>query len=377
MLLRLLRSRLLLRSLRLGIPLLLFAGVARSLDLQYIPVLPPVITNPSLSQIDLFGEGVGTPMYILNLNNVGDTATYRRCVIRYSAVLEFSDNGTQRRQTIYEGLTAEFTVFPNENINISSTEFMKPNNSSVRTSLKYMAYQLDDMALKERMLSSMMIPDGTLTFSLELFPAVDQNDDNNSFSHMIMNPSTIDLIAPGADADLPAEEVITRRPFFSWVSQLHPGIYNNEDVFELRIYEARPGVSSAEAIARPPYFSQRVNAFNLRYPADARALTPGYTYYWEVIGILRGAFTSEIRSNIFAFRIAPLVDSTAVYNPRNIDEVLEILRPVIGDETVKEMREYVSGTIRLDNKMISKEELSDVIRQIIFGELTADDPTIQ
>ena len=353
------------------------AGPAFSIDLQYIPVLPPIITNPSLSQIDLFGEGIGAPIFILSLNNAGDTGTYTSLRIRYTATLEFSDNGTQRRQLLYEGLTGEFTVSANEVIKISSTEFLKGNNSSVRTSLKYMEYELDDPVLKDRLISSALAPDGILTFALELYPPFDQDREDNSFSHRIMNTTSIDPVAPGNELGQPPAELYSQRPQFTWVSQLYPGIYNGDDVFELRIYEARPGVSSSEALARTPFFTRRINAYNFQYPADAHQLVPGYTYYWQVTGFLRGAFTSELRSDVYAFTMVPLIDSTAVFNPRRIDEVLEILRPLIGDAMVEQFADYISGEIRIDNDPVSKAKLSEIVRRIITGEFTAGEPSVR
>lgn len=357
--------------------LLLMASFVYSLELKYIPVLSPVITNPSLSQIDIFGEGFGAPVFIMSLNNAGDTATYRHLRIRYSVSLEFIDNGVARGQRLYEGLTEEFTINPNEVVNLSSTRFLDSHNPDSRFGLRYMVYELDDLELKDRLVSSKRLPDGTLTFALELFPSVEQDLDDNSSSHTIMNTTSIDLIAPGNEMGQTPSSSTNSRPLFSWISQLYPGIYGTDDVFELRIYEARPGIAASDAVARPPCFSRRLNTFTFQYPADAPPLVPGYAYYWEVVGFVKGAFTTEIRSEIYGFMLEPLADSTAMFKPGNIDDVLEMLRPIVGDAVVEEMREYTSGDIRIDNRSVSREQLHSVLQKMITGQYTHDEPSVE
>jgi len=357
--------------------LLTVATYVPALELRYIPVLPPVVTNPSLGQMDLFGEGFGPPLFIVNISNAGDTNTYENLRIRYTVTIEFNDNGVLRRQRLYEGLTNEFSISPNEVLSLSSTRFLDSKNPDGKIGLRYMEYELDDMELKDQLVSSKLLPDGTLTFSLELFPSVDQIVDDNSYTHTLINTTSIDLVSPGNEMGQQVENHTNPRPVFIWMSQLYPGIYGTDDVFELRMYEARPGVSASDAVARPPFFTKRVNSVTFQYPSDAPPLVPGYSYYWEVIGFVKAAYTTEIKSEIFGFRLEPLADSTVLLNPRNIDDVLEMLRPVIGDAVVEEMREYVSGDIRIDNQSVSREELYTVLQKILSGHYTNDEPSVR
>jgi len=357
--------------------LLLLVSVAFPLEIKFIPILSPVITNPSLNEIDLFGKGFGPPIFIVNLNNAGDTVRYEHMHIRYSVTIEFSDNGTDRTQRLYEGLTDEFTVEPNEVINVSSTTFLNSTNPGGRLTLRYMEYELDDVELKDQLTASKRLPDGVLTFSLELFPTVDPVTDDNSFSFKVLNTTSIDLIAPGNEISTTPSQLLTPRPLFCWTSQLYPGIYTSDDAFELKVFEARPGVSAAEAITQPPILTRRLSASTFQYPADEHQLVPGYSYYWQVTGFIKGAVTSEIHSEVFGFTIVSLTDSTASMAPHSIDEILELLRPIIGDEMVEELSDYMSRDIRIDNRQVSKDDLAEVVRKIITGTYSAGEPTLR
>ena len=332
-----------LRAARITAFVLTLVSFIFSLDLKYIPSLPTVITDASLGQYDLFGTGFGALMFIIHLDNADDPNTYDHLQIHYTATLTYSDNGAERSQVVYEGLSNDFTINPHETVIVPSTEFLKDNNTAVRASLVSTIRELDDPALKEQILTSQHIPDGTLSFSIQLL----QNGTpfaQVEYPHKVINSTTIELIAPGNPVGQQPVDLYNPRPLFVWNSQLYPGIYGTDDVFEMRIYEARPGETYTDALGRLPVFTSRENAFQRQYPVDGRQLIPGYTYYWQVIGFVKGTSTTEIRSEVYGFRLLPGTDPKVL-------EVLAILQIILDNTILDQVDGYVSGvTVRINGE---------------------------
>ena len=113
-----------------------------------------------------------------------------------------------------------------------------------------------------------------------------------------------------------------------------------------------------------PIFTGRRNAFQFQYPADGRQLIPGYTYYWQVIGYVKGTSTTEIRSEVYGFRLLPVTD------PRVL-EVLAILQMILDNTILDQVDGYVSGvTVRINGVEKSTAELRETVMKIQIGEFS-------
>lgn len=286
--------------------------------LHFSVFMPKVVNDPSVTQFDIFGKGVGSQLFMINLISMGVSDTTKNLRLRYMVdyYAPASIGNIPAKQKLYEGLSNVFFMPPDTMFKISSTQFLKKGNPQIPVSLSQDIYELPDGELKKKIYATQKMPDGVIRYTMIL----EQNGgiiSRDNSDHTIINSSYINLIYPGKEISGTLETLTDQHPQFSWTSDLW--VLNNEKVFELRVYEARTGESFTQAMNREPILKKLLSGTTFRYPNTGRQLELGHSYYWEVIGRSPLQPAKVIKSSPFGFRMLKTV------NPL-VQQVIEILR---------------------------------------------------
>jgi hypothetical protein len=330
---------------------------ASALSMQFIVTMPPVITKGSVAEFDVFGAGAGAQVFILILNNSDDLKHYQGLTLRY--IVEYLPGSGGGKKRLYEGISYPFTMTPREQVPpISSKDFLKKNNYTVKVSLSKTLFELSDTdPLKIQFLNTQKIPDGKVRYTMKLEHGLKDLDTKTSV-HSIINSSSVELISPGAAASESPPTEFNTNPLFLWTSDLPPNIYGNDDVYTIRIYKARSGESVAQAMSGIPVVEAGTKTNQYQVPKQQYRFLPGAVYYWEVVGYVKGLTTSEIKSSPFGFRMAKPV------NPA-FWEVITILKQVYGEDVLEKVYNYDAAvTIKRDGEVIDVGELRELVREI-------------
>jgi len=329
-----------------------------------------MITKGSVTQFDVFGSGVGAQIFVVILSNSGDANLHTGLRLRYR--VEYSQQGAGTTKRLYEGLSNIFIMSPGENVPpISSTDFLKKNNPAVKVSLITTVYELSDTdPLKKQFLNTQTIPDGKIKYILIL----EKNGvvHTTEFSeHTVINSTNVELISPGSSPSGTIVTVFDPHPMFLWTSDLPPYVYGPSDVFQIRIYKAQSGESVAQAMSRIPVIRTGVKELQYKEPDAGYQFIPGATYYWEVIGFVKGITTTEVKSSPYGFKMSkPL-------NPA-VQEVVNTLKQVYGEEILQEIYEYDSDvSMKIDGRTIAINELKDIVQRILSGEYSIQSTTVE
>ncbi|MBD3321574.1 MAG: hypothetical protein GF350_10820 [Chitinivibrionales bacterium] len=339
---------------------LLPATQTSAVTVNLIPSLPSTMTNAHISQFDIFASGLGPLMFVIQITNPDDSV-YTDLRLRYRVYLESPAAGTQGNQRIYEGLSNIFHVNSFESILIKSNDFLTENNPAVRASIQSTVYELKDPGIKEKISDGQRIPDGTIEFRIDLErTSTSASIGSDISSHTISNVTYVDLDYPGQDASRGPSTIYEPRPVFSWRSDLLPGTYGNDDIFDICVYEEVPGGTMGDAISRPPYHSASVNALSYTIPQSSPQLEKGVTYFWEVAAQSKGANTTAIESPVFAFTI----DKTG--NPL-VWEIIQQLRLIIDDESIFEKIEGydADATIYINGDKMNITDLRQFVSEVL------------
>ncbi len=283
------------------------------------------LLNPSLrvffiSDFNLTGRGTSSAeIFSLNITNTSSSAhpCHLELVIRSDRYGELA-NGATKPFTVN---AYEIRRLTNQNLFNEAKEFKLENYSIQRAG--------DE--LKNRILSTGKLPSDTYYFHFALY----QEDGSGApstaeISIRVDNPSTLDLISPGARAgDSDPLPVFTTLPLFRWDSNL--------DKFRLRIAEKLPEVhqtAGPEEIINdrvrfdrtfqldrenPTGYSseglEKIAATAYQYPpAGVWTLERGKTYYWQVTGLASSSGGEiEMPGEIWNFAITePTAGSNAM-----------------------------------------------------------------
>jgi hypothetical protein len=263
-------------------------------------------------------------------------------------------------------------MLPNEYVPpISSTDFFKKNNPAVKVSLVTTVFELPDTdPLKKQFFNTQTIPDGKVryTMTLEKNGVVQQTETKDV---TVINSTKVELVSPGSSPSGTIITVFDPHPVFLWTSDLPPYVYGPADVFEIRIYKAQSGESFAQAMSRIPVIRTGVKELQYKEPDAGYQFIPGATFYWEVIGFVKGITTTEVKSSPFSFKMSkPL-------NP-NVQEVVNTLKLVYGEEILEKIYEYDSDvSLKIDGQTIDVNELKDLVQRILSGEYSIQSTTVQ
>jgi hypothetical protein len=329
--------------------------------MQFVVIMPSVVTQSTVTQFDIFGTGIGAPVFIVSLSNIGDTNIYNDLYLIYQVDYIPKEGINGEEKIIYKGKSRSFSLDSNEYVSpISSKEFLKFENYSVKTSIRTTLTTIDDSdPLKVKFINTQRIPDGRVRYTMTLLRSNDAVD-QQSKELLILNSSKVELVSPGVAPSGFVPDVYESNPIFTWTSDIPPNIYENSDVFEIRIYRAFKGEEAAQVMNRLPVVKEGVKTYTFRYPTGGPQLIPGATYYWEVIGFLKSHTTTKIRSTPYVFKMS----RTA--NP-NVLEVINILKQYPSEytkEIIEEISEYDSDVIiKINNKTNGIEELRTLINE--------------
>lgn len=205
----------------------------------------------------------------------------------------------------------------------------------------------------EDLRSSQVLPAGTYTVNVEVFPVGQNIPQTSAFAFVLTNPTAIELVAP-MDADL----MVNRFPLFQW---RFDGLRSRISVFE-----RLPGQGSLEESASGvPHARAEVTTNSYQYPsAGVRTLEPGKSYVWFVEGLARtaGNTSASLRSEIRSFTVA---GEGAPGLQTSLDELERALGPKYTSVFDQIRAEHLSptGTLRINGTAISSVDLLRLIGQ--------------
>ena len=148
--------------------------------------------------------------------------------------------------------------------------------------------------LEEIALPSGTVPAGVYQFLVEVSPIAGGAVTTGTFSIVITNPSSVELVFP-----LDGDEV-TPLPVFQWMF--------DGSRSRISVYEKLPGQAGLEETASgTPHLQTVVPTASYQYPASGvRALEPGKSYVWFVEGLVPASGGSDriIRSQPRSFTVS-------------------------------------------------------------------------
>jgi hypothetical protein len=236
---------------------------------------------------------------------------------------------------MYKGHTDPFSLAANEAITIPSNDFLKEDNKAVRFSLKWEDYSLKDENLKNRILVSGKLPAGNIRYRISVtYQGADLAV--QQITSQVYNVSLLELVSPGLEAGEQVLDLYEPNPQFIWLSDLTPGVYNafaaqygSPDLFEIKVFEKKPGKSLEEVLGTAPIQRARTKDPFYRFPAAGIQLKNGVTYYWQVRCFLKGIMDGDLVSKVYAFRYVSNTDPAVQEVFRDLNLMLGADHPEI------------------------------------------------
>ena len=278
------------------------------------------------------------------------------------------------------------------------------NLLSLRGELRLEDYQITDAAheIIQKVMRTGKLPAGVYIFSFDLTDLTVGGQSNRQIRVVIRNPSTLDLLAPGAPAtssEIP--EVHTRYPLFRWESDANlfrlivaersgaPGetpeaaIANNVRL-EKTIYVRRRGESTptdlpAGTEIRPGPFYQ--------YPTSGvLPLLEDSTYYWRVVALIPTSsdptHPQEMSSPIWAFKVARMTPGQSDFVAAQTNAFLQNVLP--GGQFNDLFRQggplegfSPTGVVMVDGQPLRPEQLRRLMRRFLSGQLRVVSVTVE
>lgn len=295
-----------------------------------------------LADLDLTRSGGGVPIFWVELRNPSPAA--RQVYMRLQ--LASHDFGL-----LAWGKTDTFTLGPGEVLRLDNLNLVQEGGR-----FSFVEYDWNRQLateLQDYLFAHGKLRPGMYTLTIEVYDAWSTSvQDDASLSMDITNPSTLDLVAPGARVegeDLPL--VYTIWPVFFWESDIDlfrlvvaekpvdvhvPIDASPEQILQdqvrlskyLRVHRGpgTPPPSSPDTVVVPSTFFQ--------YPeTGVLPLQEGRTYFWRLTGIVPTSGTTvEMESEIWGFKVATLSAGDA--SPEHL-QLLAQLRSLLGDEVVE------------------------------------------
>ncbi len=199
----------------------------------------------------------------------------------------------------------------------------------------------------------------------------------------ITNPQTLDLLAPGSDANEASSTIASRFPLFRWESNMNkfrfviaekiPGLHEHaspEEIINDRIrFETTlsidPEMEDAEGMSLPS------NSF--QYPATAWPLESGKTYSWRLEGLVETSGTPmNLPSPVWAFTIQD--DLSDTWTDRERELIIDMLSTLSMDAfqnlfgpggLLQNFKP--TGTVLLNGHPVSIQELRDLLTKLENG----------
>ncbi len=378
-------------SISRGLALCLMVMLATSVGAQDVSVTAQLL-NPDmqvffLSDFNFAGTGqINQELFSLTL--VNQSPQIQRCELEL--IIE-----TDRYQPpqLARGITSPFTLAANEMRRITNVNLF---SQAREFSLQDYAITEDSEDLKDRILSTGQLPSGRYALIFRLHQVGTPFTSEDIITLNISNPSFLNLIAPGMNAeDETTPAIYTTLPLFRWES--------NFDRFRLTVAERLPALhdqSSPEEIIQDKIVLQRtlyldpsmmataadknvdqvIPTTAFQYPADAAyPLQVGKTYYWRIEGLAPSssrdvAFPGEI----WAFRI----------DDGRMDPQARMIMNLLATMQLEELASFMgpggalegyepTGTVHLNGQTITTDDLLDILQQLQSGDLEIVDITVE
>lgn len=312
-----------------------------------------------LRDFDLMQFGEGGLLFRISMKNSGQSD--KEIIGKFSVV-------SGNLGPLLTGETRPFTLPVGTTFLTNLDLFSKESQFS----LAHYTYESATDELRSLILQTGKLPADRYDFKWEATDvANEQNYDSKIESLIIDNPTSLDLISPGAEAsfgDLPI--LFINLPYFRWES--------NAAKFQLTVCEKLDFNSTPEEVMQntPRLQTTIENSKYFQYPAvGARLLEEGKTYYWQIVALIQtSAGKYEIPSEIWGFQLASLGNS--ILSAQQM-QVVANLRNILGDSAVEllfgpngELNGFeVTGVALFNGKRISLEEIAKLIEDIVAGKL--------
>ena len=350
-------------------------------------LLNPNVRVFFLSDFNFTGQSVtGGEIFELLITNSSNSNQECTLEIRISA---------QGRGVLASGRTRPFVLEPLGSIRITNRNlFSEAQRFSL---LDYSIEQAGD-ELKDQIIATGKLPSDIYLFEFILTQMSTGYTSQAAITVDVTNPSTLDLISPGANAeDEHPPRIYTSLPYFRWES--------NMDAFQLVIAEKLVGVHDGMS---PEEVMQDRIVFDRKFKVDPSAapgstlpgdyvaipltayqytsgdypLQRGRTYYWQVKGIIESpSGPIELPSEIWAFRLARLDDQ--MMSPEQ-QQILNNLGQLLGSQfddfmqSGGELEGFTpTGVIMLNGQPVSSERIMGLIRAILSGRYEVVEVTIE
>ena len=358
-----------------GILLTLFYSTSNAQDI----VIRVTLTNPDLSvfflnDFNLTGKGsVGTDLFQIEMTSFSSQT--ETCVLDMRIV-------ARTQGELAFGRTNPFEIEPNEQILITNQNLFSQGD---KFSLEDYSIEQSGEDLINKILETGKLPSDIYDFEFNLTKQTNVIG-SERFSIDVTNPTTLDLISPGSDANTEEiQHIFSFQPFFRWES--------NMEEFQLVIAEKLAGIhedmSPEEILSDRVIFNKIlkvssdpadvgenvISSTAYQYPAaGAFPLQPGRTYIWQITGIAQSSGAPvELPSEIWAFKIGSLEGGAMSFDQI---QILDQLRLLLGDrydalfESGGDLFNFKpTGVLYLNGQAISLDTFRDLLLKFQNGEL--------
>ncbi len=318
-----------------------------------------------LSDLDPLQTGNASDFFLIRLTNPGASAT--------SAYLHF-ELGSNAYGTLATGQTDPFILDP------GVTQIGNTDLTTLGQQYSLQDYDIDTQSAEElgnRILESGVLPSDTYTFTLRLYSDTGVFQDDAIWMRPVINPSRVDLLAPGAEFGGTLPVVAGETPQFFWATDALSDALTAR--FRIRVVKVEGAATAEEAMQGYAAWEETVPNSNAPqstsaiYPAGVSALPleAGGTYAWQVERLVEtSGGIREIESEIFWFKME---DFSAGFAGASItEEVQNMMDQLLGAQGMGDELEGFrpTGTVLIDGRPVDINALRELLQQILTGQLT-------
>ncbi|HEU4556524.1 MAG TPA: hypothetical protein VFS20_01700 [Longimicrobium sp.] len=210
------------------------------------------------------------------------------------------------------------------------------------------------------------LPAGTYLITVRVHTGGGEPVDDDELRLTLTTPSRVELLSPGAPADMTPPVVPGPTPRFIWSAEGEGAAAR----YRLRVVQVDPAAGSAvEALqAGFPAWETTTAATSAFYPASVEALRlePGATYAWQVTRELRSSGGTEvIESPIYWFRVGGAGGPSPAAGTLGL-RFAELLRAL----GITDLNGFIPESARLeDGRPVPLDVLEQLLAAIVAGEV--------
>ncbi len=295
---------------------------------------------------------------------------------------------SQSKGELASGYTKPFAVDANAILRITNQNLF--SQAQLFSLEDYNIEQAGD-DLKNSLLATGKLPSDVYFFEFELTQLRTGYVDQDVVHIDVTNPTTLDLISPGADAgNTEPLQIFTILPFFRWESNIQdfrliiaeklPIVHDSsspQEIIQDRVrFEKRLKVDPSKTVGSiDPDGSEIIPSTAYQYPATGVwPLERGKIYYWQIIGIVESSGAPvELPSEIWAFQIGGAEGQMLRPEQQQILDQLnlglaDMLQGCLG--AGGNLAGFVpTGVIMIDGKPATMDELRSLFAKILSGEI--------